>query len=75
MKLENASAKELPKRKERLRELKKGDEPVKYGIPIEKYTTVLISDRGYQTHIMLSETRLLTERLKVLSEKFQVRGR
>lgn len=57
------------------RPIHQANDPLKYGIPVEKYTSVLISDRPYQAHILISEFGLLAEKLKVLSEKLMVRGR
>ena len=58
----------------RFRPIRPANEPLKYGIPVEKYTSVLISDRPYQAQILLSEFGLLAEKLKVLAEKLQVKG-
>lgn len=56
------------------RPIHQANDPLKYGIPVEKYTSVLISDRPYQAHILISEFGLLAEKLKILSEKLMVGG-
>ena len=58
----------------RFRPIPQTNDPLKYGIPVEKYTSALISDRTYQGQILSSEFALLGEKLKLLSERLQVKG-
>ena len=61
-----------PQRKPRLRNFNLTEEELKYGLPIEKYSSLLITDRPYQTHILLNEFKVLSEKLKLFVEGLSV---
>lgn len=43
-----------------------------YGLPMEKYSAVLLTDRQYQAHILDNEFRLFAEKLKSCAQLLEV---
>ena len=56
----------------RLRSFELCETAPSYGIPADKYSNLLLSDRQYQAHILDNEFRLLAEKLRTCAQLLEV---